>query len=323
MTKECTLKELFITSKLDEIQPDWRTGADVTQETKDKIRQRVFEKYSDLLEDAECISIRSIESTITRIRDKLNIPHKSDIIKNELSKSRTYMRPLDSSAPKPEPSSEIQATVEPGEPVEPHEPSEPSKEPEEESEPSALEIIQSIANQEIQQEPEGKQESEEEQEPTPAQVASEPPESIPESKPESESEEKVNPPQATHKESEEEVEKAAKEHNRDAVIAKLKQEEAKLNAELEQPIEEDKPVKEGEYPPDCYFYCLGCHESFKIGNNTKCPLCGSEKIVENDLLNKCDYKPKPLKKKLLFCPGGCGFGIDPVNKKWYSKEETS
>ena len=115
MTKECTLKELFITSKLDEIQPDWRTGADVTQETKDKIRQRVFEKYSDLLEDAECISIRSIENTVGRIREKLEIPHNSSIIKKQLSKSHSYEYPLDSSASKPEVSSGVQATVEPGE----------------------------------------------------------------------------------------------------------------------------------------------------------------------------------------------------------------
>lgn len=309
MTHECTLKEAFITSKLDEIQPDWRNGADVTRETKDKIRQRVIEKYGEILENPDCISLRSIECTITRIREKLNIPSRmsklqesKNSIKNLDTRIHAGTTILDSSSSKPILSSDIQAIAEPNEPVELHEPSEPS-------EPT--------------KEPEEKQEPEEEQEPTQAQVVSEPSESIPESKPESE--EKVNPPQATHKESEDEMKKAAKEHSRDAVIAKLKQEEARLKAELEQPVEEDKPVKEGEYPPDCYFYCHGCHESFKIGNNTKCPLCGSEKIVENDLLNKCDYKPKPkpLKEKLLFCPGGCGFGIDPVNKKWYSKEETS
>ncbi len=116
MTKECTLKEVFIISKLDEIQPDWRTGADVTHETKEKIRQRVFEKYSDLLEDAECISFRSIKETITRIRDKLNLPAKRDFLESQLPKEDAYTSSLDSSFSKPEAPSEIHETAEPSKP---------------------------------------------------------------------------------------------------------------------------------------------------------------------------------------------------------------
>lgn len=33
MSKGCLLKTAFVAKKLDEIQPDWRKGADVTQET--------------------------------------------------------------------------------------------------------------------------------------------------------------------------------------------------------------------------------------------------------------------------------------------------
>lgn len=72
MTKECTLKEAFIIKALDELQPDWRTGADVRRETKDKIRERVAKKYADIFDpdDSACITYRSIEATVTRIRDK-------------------------------------------------------------------------------------------------------------------------------------------------------------------------------------------------------------------------------------------------------------
>lgn len=78
MTKACPLKAAFITSKLDEIQPCWRDGADVTQETKSTIRSYAQEKYKDILEDIledadESISIKSIENAIGRVRKKLGI----------------------------------------------------------------------------------------------------------------------------------------------------------------------------------------------------------------------------------------------------------
>ena len=78
MTKACPLKAAFITSKLDEIQPCWRDGADVTQETKSTIRSYAQEKYKDILEDIledadESISIKSIENAIGRVRKKMGI----------------------------------------------------------------------------------------------------------------------------------------------------------------------------------------------------------------------------------------------------------
>lgn len=75
MTHECTLKEAFITKALDEIQPDWCTGADVRRETKDKIRERVAKKYADIFDpdNSACMTVRSIEATVKRVRDKLDI----------------------------------------------------------------------------------------------------------------------------------------------------------------------------------------------------------------------------------------------------------
>lgn len=78
MTKACPLKAAFITSKLDEIQPLWRDGADVTQETKSTIRSYAQEKYKDILEDIledadESISIKSIENAIGRVRKQMGI----------------------------------------------------------------------------------------------------------------------------------------------------------------------------------------------------------------------------------------------------------
>ena len=230
-------------------------------------------------------------------------------------------------------STDVQVAAEPNEPGEPGKPaefSEPSKDPGEKPNPEKYPgeepepPEQETANVETTSEPavSSQDESDSKSRLESNEIASQPQDEAQEqAETHDEGGEDTKAPRKTY----EKMFGGGNEHSRDAVIAKLKQEEAQVKAELEQPIEEDKPVKEGEYPPDCYFYCLGCHESFKIGDNTKCPLCGSEKIVENDLLNKCDYKPKPkpLKKKLHFCPCGCGFGIDLVNIKWYGKEETS
>lgn len=231
MTHECTLKEAYIIKALDEIQPDWRTGTDVRRETKDKIRERVAKKYADIFDpnNSACITIRSIEATVKRIRDKLDITalrdRSKDFTMNPHVHAGSSQDISDSPAPKPEVSSDVQATSEPSEPAEPHEPSEPSEpgepsiesdsgkglesgqeqqqEPEEEREPEKEqeqhqepeEIAEKEPREETEKEPEGKQEPEEEQELTQAQIVSEPSESISESKTGLESNEKASQPQ--------------------------------------------------------------------------------------------------------------------------------
>lgn len=83
MSRECTLKEAYIIKALDEIQPSWRNGEDVVLETKNKIWKRIAEKYSEFIDanDIACISHRSIEKTVARIREKLKIPSRMDSIK--------------------------------------------------------------------------------------------------------------------------------------------------------------------------------------------------------------------------------------------------
>jgi hypothetical protein len=78
MTKSCPLKTAFIASKLDEIQPDWREGADVKQETKNSIQAYAQKKYRNILEDIleepdESISLKSIENAIGRARKAMKI----------------------------------------------------------------------------------------------------------------------------------------------------------------------------------------------------------------------------------------------------------
>jgi len=74
-------------------------------------------KYGELLEDAECITIRSIEKTLGRIREKLKIPskmfeskEKHDIIKEFHQPIRAGSNSSDSPASKPEVSSDVQAS---------------------------------------------------------------------------------------------------------------------------------------------------------------------------------------------------------------------
>lgn len=80
MNEKCSLKAPFIMKMLDEFQPDWRKGADVTQETKHNIMRHVEEKYrsqlDELLEE-DSISQRSIEKTIGKIRANLGYVAKS------------------------------------------------------------------------------------------------------------------------------------------------------------------------------------------------------------------------------------------------------
>jgi hypothetical protein len=75
MTKKCTLKEAFIEKKLDEYQPDWRDGKDITTETKQKIREYVASILpEELEEDATCISDYSIQHMARKIRKRENLP---------------------------------------------------------------------------------------------------------------------------------------------------------------------------------------------------------------------------------------------------------
>lgn len=79
MTKECTLKEMFVVEHLDKIQPGWREGEDVTAATKNAIKTYVLEHYKDvidLFESPDCITTRSLGGAITRAQGKLNISPK-------------------------------------------------------------------------------------------------------------------------------------------------------------------------------------------------------------------------------------------------------
>ncbi len=78
MSKGCPLKTAFVASKLDELQADWRTGADVSEETKKRIQAHAKEKYKghldELFEDPDdSISLKSIENAICRARKKMGI----------------------------------------------------------------------------------------------------------------------------------------------------------------------------------------------------------------------------------------------------------
>jgi len=76
--QECTLKEMFVATKLDEIQPDWRDGSDIKLDTKQKIQQYIQEHYSEIIspDDSFCLTFRSIEMTVMRLRKKLDIKTK-------------------------------------------------------------------------------------------------------------------------------------------------------------------------------------------------------------------------------------------------------
>lgn len=72
-------KELFIALAVDEIQPDWRYGADIKLETKQKLQQYVQNHYADIIspDNSYLLTFRSIDTTIKRIRKKLDIETES------------------------------------------------------------------------------------------------------------------------------------------------------------------------------------------------------------------------------------------------------
>jgi hypothetical protein len=75
MTKSCTLKEAFIERQLDKFQPDWRSGEDITAETKQKIKDYVTSQMPDeLKESADCINDYSIWHMAKKIRTRENLP---------------------------------------------------------------------------------------------------------------------------------------------------------------------------------------------------------------------------------------------------------
>ncbi len=75
MTKQCTMKEAFVERKLDEFQPGWRNGEDITAETKQKIREYVASKMPDeFKDDATCLTDYSIRNMATKIRERENLP---------------------------------------------------------------------------------------------------------------------------------------------------------------------------------------------------------------------------------------------------------
>jgi hypothetical protein len=75
MTKQCTMKEAFVKRKLDEFQPGWRNGEDITAETKQKIREYVASKMpEEFKDDAACLTDYSIRNMANKIRERENLP---------------------------------------------------------------------------------------------------------------------------------------------------------------------------------------------------------------------------------------------------------
>ena len=69
------MKEAFVERKLDEIQPGWRNGEDITAETKQKIREYVASKMPDeFKDDAACLTDYSIRNMANKIRERENLP---------------------------------------------------------------------------------------------------------------------------------------------------------------------------------------------------------------------------------------------------------
>lgn len=75
MTKQCTMKEAFVERKLDEFQPGWRDGEDISAETKQKIREYVSSKMPDeFKDDASCLTDYSIRNMANKIRERETLP---------------------------------------------------------------------------------------------------------------------------------------------------------------------------------------------------------------------------------------------------------
>ena len=75
MTKQCTMKEAFIERKLDEFQPGWKNGEDITAETKQKIREYVASKMpEEFKDDAACLTDYSIRNMANKIRERESLP---------------------------------------------------------------------------------------------------------------------------------------------------------------------------------------------------------------------------------------------------------
>lgn len=75
MTKQCTMKEAFVERKLDEFQPGWRNGEDITAETKQKLRDYVASKMPDEFKDnASCLTDYSIRNMANKVRKRENLP---------------------------------------------------------------------------------------------------------------------------------------------------------------------------------------------------------------------------------------------------------
>ena len=75
MTKQCTMKEAFVERKLDEFQPGWRDGEDISAETKQKIREYVASRMpEEFKDDAACLTDYSIRNMANKIRERENLP---------------------------------------------------------------------------------------------------------------------------------------------------------------------------------------------------------------------------------------------------------
>lgn len=74
MTKRCTMKEVFVERKLDEFQPAWRDGEDISADTKQKIRNYVASRMpEEFKDDIVCFTDYSIWHMAKKIRERENL----------------------------------------------------------------------------------------------------------------------------------------------------------------------------------------------------------------------------------------------------------
>jgi hypothetical protein len=89
MSKGCTLKEAFVEKRLDQFQPGWRHGEDITADTKQKIRDYVFSTApEEIKDDLECFTDYSIWHMAKKIRNRENLPAPKKSNKGKVSVSK-------------------------------------------------------------------------------------------------------------------------------------------------------------------------------------------------------------------------------------------
>ncbi|CAG0948731.1 MAG: hypothetical protein OIN86_12990 [Candidatus Methanoperedens sp.] len=101
MTKTCTLKESFIKKQLDKFQPGWKDGEDITQETKNAIKEYAASKMS-IMDDTECITDYSIWHMANKIRERENLPKPKKTNKGNVKVSESEPSKVGESKPSDE-----------------------------------------------------------------------------------------------------------------------------------------------------------------------------------------------------------------------------